>query len=102
MRTSLLLLLLWSVSCASVQGTDPTIKTQEKEQAYVYTEGVTEVYCVLCAKKIVHKPYYIILCSECAPHAFFMCEKCNYMYEHGTEPSEETENEMVSIEEAQE
>jgi len=93
MMTLLLLLLLWSFSCASVQETTPT--PQECEQAYVYKEGITEVYCVLCAKKIIHKPYYIILCSECAPHAFFMCDKCNYAYEHGTEPSEETENEMV-------
>ena len=90
-----LLTLLLCVSCVNSQETPSTIQTQECEQAYVYKEGVTDVYCVLCAKKIVHKPYYIILCSECAPHAFFMCDKCNYAYEHGTEPSEETENEMV-------
>ena len=89
-----LLTLLLCVSCVNSQETPPSVGTQEHEPAYIYKEGITDVYCVLCAKKIVHKPYYIILCSECAPHAFFMCDKCNYAYEHGTEPSEETEWDM--------
>lgn len=85
-----LLLLLVPLSCTSMQETVPTIQTQEKEQAFVYKEGTLDVYCVLCNCKITHRPYYIILCSECAPHAFFVCDRCNYVYEHGTEPSDDT------------